>query len=74
MWNIWRERNGRIFENQEHSVGRIIELLMGSLYDWATAWNLCSSHSLGEFLESLSFCSYPLMYNLITCVHALCTW
>ena len=57
MWNIWRERNGRIFENQEHSVGRIIELLMGSLYDWATAWNLCSSHSLGEFLESLSFCS-----------------
>jgi hypothetical protein len=57
MWNIWWERNGRIFEDQEHSVGKIIELIMGSLYDWSTAWNLCSSHSLGEFLESLSLCS-----------------
>jgi hypothetical protein len=45
MWNIWRERNGCIFEDQEHSVGKIIELIMGSLYDWSTAWNLCSLSS-----------------------------
>ena len=59
MWNIWRERNGRTFEDKDHFVGKIIELLMGSLYDWSVAWDLCSFHSLGDFLESLSLSSLP---------------
>ena len=33
MWTIWWERNCRIFEDKEHSVDRIIERVMGSLYD-----------------------------------------
>ena len=55
LWSIWWERNGRTFEDKEHSVGKIIERVMGSLYDWSSAWGLCLSQSLGEFLESLSF-------------------
>ena len=45
MWTIWRAQNGRTFEDMEHSVGKIIERVMGSLYDWSCAWGICSSHS-----------------------------
>ena len=55
MWIIWWERNSRTFEDKDHSSGKIIERAMGSLYDWSSAWGLCLSQSLGEFLESLSF-------------------
>jgi hypothetical protein len=57
MWNIWRERNGRTFEDKDQSVGKVIELFMGDLYDWSVAWAFSSSHSLGVFLESLSLSS-----------------
>jgi hypothetical protein len=57
MWTIWWERNGRTFDDKEHPVGKIIERVMGSLYDWASAWGLCSPQSLGDFLESLSLSS-----------------
>ena len=59
MWNIWRERNGCTFEDKEQPIGKVIELLMGDLYDWSIVWGLSSSHSLGDFLESLSLSSPP---------------
>ena len=59
MWNIWRERNGCTFEDKEQPIGKVIELLMGDLYDWSIVWGLSSSHSLGDFLESLSLSSLP---------------
>ena len=59
MWNIWRERNGCTFKDKEQPVGKIIELSMGTLYDWSCAWGICSSYSLGDFLESLSLSSSP---------------
>ena len=71
MWTIWHARNGRTFEDMEHSVGKIIERVMGSLYDWSCAWGICSSHSLGDYLESLSlffhlsciiFCPVCILY------------
>ena len=57
MWTLWRERNCRTFENVDHHMGRIIETLFGTLFDWARAWGLTSSCSVGEFLESLDFSS-----------------
>jgi hypothetical protein len=59
MWTIWRERNGHTFEDVENHVGKIIELFMGSLYDWSCAWGISSSHSLGDFLESLTLSFLP---------------
>ena len=52
MWTIWRERNCRTFEDIESPVGRIIEVFIGSLFDWSRAWDLTLLPSLGEFLES----------------------
>ena len=49
MWTIWWERNGRTFENVESPVGKIIETFFGSLFDWACAWGLTSSSSIGDF-------------------------
>ncbi len=57
MWTIWWERNCCTFENIDHSVGRIIETLFRTLFDWVRAWGLTSSCSVGEFLESLDFSS-----------------
>jgi hypothetical protein len=51
MWTIWRERNSRTFEDVENHVRKIIELFMGSLYDWSRAWGFSSSHSLGGLLR-----------------------
>ena len=34
-------------------MGRLIENLFSSLFDWARVWGLTSSSSVGDFLESL---------------------
>jgi exonuclease III len=60
MWTIWRERNNRIFEDQENSVAKIIEAFFGSLYDWSRVWGYTSSPSVGDFLASLMFDSTDL--------------
>jgi hypothetical protein len=57
MWTLWRERNSRTFEDIEHPVGRLIETLFSSLFDWARVWGLTSSCSVGDFLESLDYSS-----------------
>jgi hypothetical protein len=55
MWIIWRERNGRIFEDKDHSKTKLIELFFGTLFDWARVWGLTSAVSLADFVASLSF-------------------
>ena len=50
MWTICRERNSHTFKDIEGSVGKIIEIFIGSLYDWSRTWALTSF--VGEFLES----------------------
>jgi hypothetical protein len=57
MWTLWWERNSRTFEDIDHPVGRLIEILFSSLFDWARVWGLTSSCSVGDFLESLDFSS-----------------
>ena len=57
MWTLWWERNSRTFEDIDHPVGRLIETLFSSLFDWARVWGLTSSCSVGNFLESLDFSS-----------------
>ena len=54
MWCIWREHNWRTFEDLDRSEDQLLALFSGSLFDWARAWGLTSSHSLPLFLSSLS--------------------
>ena len=55
MWTIWREKNSRTFENKESALDKIIEIFFGTLYDWSQAWDLTSSPSAGDFLDSLAY-------------------
>jgi hypothetical protein len=60
MWIIWRERNKRIFEDQETPLAKLFELFFSTLYDWSMAWGLTTSLSVGDFLASLDFDSSNL--------------
>ncbi len=53
MWTLWWERNLRTFEDKEDPIDKIIEVFMGSLFDWSRVQGSNSSPSLGAFLDSL---------------------
>ena len=62
MWIVWRERNGRVFEDKDHSQedkdhsqAKLTELFFGTLFDWARVWGFTSAVSLADFVASLSF-------------------
>ncbi len=55
MWTIWQEQNSLTFEDVENPVGKLLEIFIGSLFDWSFVSGFTSSHSLGDFLESLAF-------------------
>ena len=68
MWTLWWEQNSRTFEDIDHPVGRLIEVLFSSLFDWAKVWGLTASPSVGDFVESLDYsviASSPTLYLLI---------
>jgi len=57
LWGLWCERNSRLFEDMEVSVGAICRKVLNLLYLWV------STHSLGsllfaDFLLSCSFLSF----------------
>ncbi|KAL0006957.1 hypothetical protein SO802_008459 [Lithocarpus litseifolius] len=53
MWCLWKERNGRTFEDMESSDDQLLASFSGTLFDWSRAWGLTSSDSLPLFLISL---------------------
>jgi hypothetical protein len=55
MWTLWQERDLRTFEDMQNPTGRIIEVFMGSSFDWSRARGFHFSPSLGIFLDSLDF-------------------
>ena len=59
MWTIWRERNSRIFEDEEHSISKLEETFFGLLFDWARVWGLTLEISIPAFVVSLNFSKSP---------------
>jgi hypothetical protein len=55
MWTVWRERNSRIFEDEDHSKTKLSELFFGLLFDWARVWGFTPEVSLANFVVSLDF-------------------
>jgi hypothetical protein len=53
MWTLWRERNKRTFEDEEHSLPKLLELFYGLLFDWARVWGFTLEKSLAAFVVSL---------------------
>ncbi len=60
MWTVWRERNRRTFEDEEHSNTKLTELFFGLLFDWVQVWGFTSEISLADFFVSLSFSFIPI--------------
>ena len=54
LWCIWRERNSRCFEGKEQSISKFKSLLLHTLIEWSSSFNLfpCSN-----FLEMLDLCN-----------------
>jgi hypothetical protein len=58
LWGLWRERNSKLFEDVEFSVGAICRKVLNLLYLWVSA------HSSG----SLLFADFLLSYSFISSV------
>jgi hypothetical protein len=57
MWIIWRERNGRCFEDQERSMEELKKLLIQTLFHWADAFSVPQFSTMYQFLSLCSsFC------------------
>jgi len=56
LWDLWRERNSRLFEDVEFSVGAIYRKVLNLLYLWVSAHSP-SSLLFADFLLSCYFLS-----------------
>jgi hypothetical protein len=56
LWGLWGERNSRLFEDVEVSVGALCRKVLNMLYLWVTAHSP-SSLLFADFLLSCSFLS-----------------
>ena len=68
MWCLWKERNGRCFEDIKRSVPDLNLFFFRTLLDWLSVLRNQSFSSLLVFLDSCNFYSW-----LLTPVHSLCT-
>jgi hypothetical protein len=75
LWGLWRERNSRLFEDVEVSVGALCRNVLNMLYLWVSA------HSPGSllFTDFLLVRFFPLIrdtfvYFLYTRIASLCVF
>jgi hypothetical protein len=69
MWDLWRERNARHFEDVEMLVLELCRNVLNTLFVWVSAHHSPSRVTLAEFLISCSF--VPLFRG--TFVYFMCT-
>ena len=55
MWNIWQERNNRIFEGEECSIIELKRFFLLSLFGWRTALISLDTPSVLDFVDLCNF-------------------
>ena len=55
MWCLWRERNGRHFEDCKGSVSALILLFFHTLYEWVFSLGIFSINSMTDLIDYCSF-------------------
>lgn len=50
-WVIWRERNRRVFENEERSISSLKNFLLGTSFFWCTETVELSNSSLNSYAD-----------------------
>jgi hypothetical protein len=75
MWGLWHERNSRLFENMEVSVGALCRNVLKMLYLWVSAHS-SSSMLFADFLLVRFFLLFrgSFVYFLCTKVAPLCVF
>ena len=68
MWCLWRERNGRCFEDIERSIPDLKSFFFRTLFDWLVAMQNQSFPSYFDFLDSCNFCIWVVDPLYIPCV------
>ena len=57
LWCLWRERNGRCFEDKERSISDLKLFFFSTLMDWLVVLQNQSFLSFLDFLDSCNFFS-----------------
>ena len=70
LWCIWRERNSRCFEGKEQSISEFKSLLLHTLLEWSSSFNLFPCSNFLEMLDLCNFCGLCTVFH----VHPQCTW
>jgi hypothetical protein len=55
MWNLWRERNSRNFEESEKTTQDLKKFFLFTMLEWVAAMGHISGHSMLDFIELSSF-------------------
>jgi hypothetical protein len=74
LWGLWRERNSRLFEDVESSVGAICKNVLNLLYLWVSAHIVCCSLTFYFRVLSFSLFRGTFVYFLCTRVAPLCAF
>ena len=59
MWCIWKERNGRCFEDIERSMPNLKLLFFRTLFDWFSVWR---NQPFSTILDVLDFCNIRFLF------------
>ena len=56
VWCIWKERDSRCFEDNEHSLPNLKLFFFRTLMDWLSVWRNQSFPSILDLLDLCNFC------------------
>ena len=56
VWCIWKERDSRCFEDNEHSLPNLKLFFFRTLMDWLSVWRNQSFSSILDLLDLCNFC------------------
>lgn len=67
LWDIWKERNSRIFEDKKKGVNMVIDSILYEVASWLMVTNEFRELSLNTFMMDWVFCifSSPLNQDIV---------
>ena len=64
LWCIWRERNSRWFEGKERSISEFKSLLLHTLLEWSSSFNLFPCSNFLEMLDLCNLCVWCTVFHV----------
>lgn len=65
MWSIWREQNCYMFDDAKSTRPQLLDMFIGTIFDWSRAWGFTNCNCILDFVQSLPFytkyCSFVIL-------------